>query len=61
MRHSETRLALPTKRPRESEANTTVIVNGEISAFFEVNVPDHAPWRAADEFDDATAEAVFPF
>src|SRR5882724_11191021 len=42
-RQSDTRLASPTRCPRESESILTVIVNGEISACLDTKVPDHVP------------------
>ena len=62
MMHSDTRLVLPIMRPRESGLKTAVIVNGEMSAFFEVNVPDHVARKLpVDELDDATPGTALPF
>ncbi len=45
-RQSDTRLESPTRRPRESEFILIVIVNGEISALFDMKVPDHVPFMS---------------
>src|SRR5437764_15111851 len=45
-RHSELRLELPMRCPRESGLMTTVIVKGATFECFEKNVPDHVPLKS---------------
>jgi hypothetical protein len=45
-RQSDTRLASPTKCPFEFLLIFTVIVNGEMSEFLDMNVPDQVPVRS---------------